>query len=83
MVFHYGMNYCEVMEMPIRAFWFMASQIRRLLAEQDIRSLRIANQAQSYESAKSYFETLQAELGMTGRQEEALDEEGWAELKRM
>lgn len=69
--------------MPIRAFWFMAGQLKRLFAEQDIRALRIANCAQSFEAAKELAEILEADLGHTGRQEESLDEDGWNDLKNM
>lgn len=39
------MSYDEVRAIPLRAFWFMQSQVTRLMAERDLRALSIAEAA--------------------------------------
>lgn len=59
---HYGMSYWDVLKLPLRTFWSLNRQIDRLRAEDDQRSLRIANASQSAEAAKELAEMLRLEL---------------------
>lgn len=54
----YGMNYQEVMAMPIRAFWFVSGCVERLQAGHDRRALVVANHAAGQESAQELMERL-------------------------
>lgn len=51
------------MELPIHQFWTFNSYIPRLSAEEDIRALTIAANAQSAEGYKEIRETLVIEMG--------------------
>lgn len=84
------MSYGEVMDLPIRAFWLMHGNIRRVKAGEDIRSLVVAMSAQSAEGAKECQERLVLEMGQIARNHEVTpviqaerDEAGFAELKAL
>jgi len=51
------------MGLPIRVFWFMNNTIHRVVAEQDMRALTVANAAQSAEGTKEHRERLVVSLG--------------------
>lgn len=80
----------EALALPVITFWFMAATLIRLMAEQDMRRLTIANAAQSSEGATETQKRLVVEMaGLT--EEEAieaslnatLDKEGLDELRFM
>lgn len=49
--------------MPIRCFWALSENINRIQAQNDLRSLSIAMYAQGQESALTYRERLEVEMG--------------------
>ena len=83
----YSMSYREVMAMPVKAFWLMFSNIRRIRAGDDVRHLMTAAAAQSAEGVKELQERLVLEIGMVSNETPALDvqrdDAGFAELKAM
>ena len=71
----------EGLALPVITFWFMAATLIRLMAEQDMRALTIANAAQSSEGAEASQKRLVME--MSGKTEAELVEEAMtAELDR-
>ena len=59
----YGMSYREVMDLPIRAFWLMHGNIRRITAGEDIRTLSVSMAAQSGDGARECHDRLVLEMG--------------------
>lgn len=82
------MSYQDVMGMPIRAFWTMSGNIRRLRASSDVRDLMVAVAAQAPDGVKDLQERLTLEIGTVyvgpppGMEVER-DEEGFNELRSM
>lgn len=83
----YSMAYREVMEMPIKTFWLMFSNIRRIRAGDDVRHLMTAAAAQSAEGVKELRDKLVLEIGHVASESPVIDtqrdEAGFAELKAM
>lgn len=83
----YAMSYREVMDMPVRAFWLMFSNIRRIRAGDDVRHLMTAAAAQSSDGVKELQEKLVLEIGVVANEPPVIDaqrdEQGFAELKAM
>lgn len=82
------MSYREVLALPIRTFWLFSGNIRRIRAENDMRSLMTAAAAQSAEGIESYQERLVLEIGLVMSNDEPVldverDEKGFSELKMM
>lgn len=78
------------MNLPIRTFWLMNSNIDRILAQQDMRSLSVAVCGQGgAEAAQEYRKRLVIEVGTIVKLEEnpileaVRDEEGFEALKTM
>ena len=72
--------------MPVRAFWLMSSNIRRVRANEDVRSLMIASAAQSAEGIEDVRERLILEIGTVVTEPPTSverDEAGFAELRAM
>ena len=73
--------------MPIKSFWLMFSNIRRIRAGDDVRHLMTAAASQSSEGVKELQEKLVLEIGVVANEPPALDvkrdEAGFAELKAM
>lgn len=75
--------------MPIRAFWLMSGNIRRVRAGNDLRAMMVATVAQAPEGAKEMQERLVLEMGdvyvskTVSPLEVERDEEGFNELKAM
>lgn len=86
----YSMPYREVMDLPVRAFWFMSSQIDRVLASESLTSLHITASAQggsSYEETKRQLldvlgTPVRLDVGRVALQEER-DEFGFQFLKKL
>lgn len=82
----YSMAYREVLEMPIRAFWLMSGNVRRLRAHSDVRSLMVASAAQSPEGIDEVRERLVLEIGEVAKEPPTSverDEAGFEELRAM
>ena len=81
------MSYEEVMALPVKTFWLMSGNIRRIRAESDLRGLMVAAVAQSSEAIKDYQEKLILEMGVVVKAPAAADierdEKGFADLKAM
>lgn len=81
------MPYRAVMKMPIRAFWLMSGNIRRLRAESDLRNVTVAvvSGCESVDEIKNYQERLILEMGVVVKSPIGADidrdESGFAELK--
>ena len=79
----YGMSYQETMDMPVKAFWRLNEQVRRVMSEKDMRLLSVMIHSQSAEAAKEYRGYLQQEMGEITVKEEGFDRAGYDELKRL
>lgn len=86
----YAMPYREVMELPVRAFWFLLTQINRLAAEEGVQNLQVTASAQHPEAAQALQEALMKTLGTPVKLDvaqvalaEKRDEEGFAFLKQI
>lgn len=85
------MSYGEVMNLPIRVFWLMNSNVGRLLAEKDIRAITVQSARHGGDQMLEVKKNLEVELGNTGKVkgddgnqvDAVMDEEGYAELKAL
>jgi len=62
--FYGGLSYRELLSLPIRTFWRMHSNINRIRAEDNLRTLQVAVASQS-EGVAKYRDHLVVELGKT------------------
>lgn len=71
--------------MPVRRFWLMNGNIHRIMAEGDMRTLRVSSYAfAGGETAESLRKSLVLDLGEVIEHDETLaNREGWAALKRI
>lgn len=75
--------------MPIRAFWLMSGNIRRVRAGNDLRAILVSAAAQSPEGIKDLQERYVVEMGdvyvskNVSPLEVERDEEGFGELKAL
>lgn len=85
----YGMNYREVMDLPIQAFWLMWSNVRRIRAGEDMRLMMVGAAVQSADGIQECQERLVLEMGDVfvnhdhNPLEAKRDEAGFAELKQL
>lgn len=87
----YSIGYTDLLALPIRVFWFMNSQIDRIAAQKDMRSLNVAVCSMGGEAATNHRERLILEIGsiVTAKNDPlsaantARDEQGFAELRAM
>lgn len=83
----YSMSFREVMAMPVKSFWLMFSNIRRIRAGDDVRHLMTAAASQSADGVKELQERLVLEIGTVANAPPVVDaqrdEAGFAELKAM
>lgn len=85
------MGYREVMSLPIRTFWLMNSNVGRVLAERDLRTLTVQQARHGGEAGEAIRKHLLIEMGETGKvankTESPLyaerDHEGFNELKAL
>ena len=76
------------MDIPVRAFWLMSGNIRRIKAGDDLRNLMTATAAQSADGIKEYRERLIIDIGEVMKEsvvtiEAERDDVGFAELRSM
>lgn len=57
------MGFEELMQIPLKRFWFLANQVDRLRAEQEIRQLQLLGSAQSGDAYKEAIKALKNEMG--------------------
>ncbi len=84
----YNQSYGEVMKLPIKAFWLMSSNIERIQAQKDMRTLTVAVCGQGGEAAQSHRERLNVEVGSIVKLDDNpmnafRDEAGFAELRAL
>lgn len=83
----YAMPYKDLMAIPIKTFWLMSGNIRRIRAGDDLRHLLTASAAQSADGVKEYHERLVIEMGDVMKEPSVADAErdevGFAELRQM
>ena len=81
------MGFDEVMKLRIRAFWLLNSNITRLMAERDVRTLNLYASAQNTDEYKKTHQNLVVEMGETVKLDPIAsaerDEVGFQELKSM
>jgi hypothetical protein len=81
------MPYREVMGLPVKTFWLMSGNIRRIRAGDDMRQLMTATAAQSAEGVGEYRQRLILDIGTVFKDgliiDAERDEAGFAELKMM
>ena len=84
------MSYGEVMNLPIRAFWLMNSNVGRLYAEKDLRAVTVQASRHGGEPMEEIRKNLIVEMGDVGKVKEGprvieanRDEQGCAELKAL
>lgn len=77
------------MNVPIRTFWLMNSNIDRIEAQKDMRTLSVAVHSQGSDAAQQHQRQLIVELGSVVKLDThpvrtaVRDEEGFAALKEM
>lgn len=59
--FHFGFD--ELLDMPIKRFWFINSQIERLWAEKELRDVMVHAAVTSSEAFKTASERLERTMG--------------------
>lgn len=82
----YSMSYEEVLRMPMKTFWLMSGNIRRIRAGYDLRTLATTAAAGSPDGVTELQERLVLEIGDVVKQPATSierDEAGFAELKAM
>lgn len=88
----YSMGYGEVMRLPIRTFWLMASNIDRIEARKDMRAITVAQFAQATpEGVQQFRDALVIEAGSIVKMDDTptdpraakRDDAGFADLRRM
>lgn len=83
----YSMPYRDLMAIPIKTFWLLSGNIRRIRAGDDLRRLSTAAAAQSAEGVRECQDRLIIEIGEVIKEpsvaEAVRDEVGFAELKLM
>jgi len=83
----YSMSYWDVMRMPIKTFWMMSENVRRIQAENDMRSVSVAVNSQSSEGLQEFHEKLVLEVGDVAKEpvvpDAVRDEEGFNELRML
>lgn len=85
----YGMNYWEVMRLPIRTFWHLDRNINRLQAQSDLRAMGVsmATQTTKIENLNRFRDDLVLELDDPYKfdpiESAERDEEGFNQLRAM
>ena len=70
--------------MPVRRFWLLLKNVRRLTAQEDLRALnRSLYQNAKKEDIQQFVQELRREVGETHREAPVFDRAGYEELKRM
>lgn len=77
----YSLNHSEVLQLPVRTFWFLNEQIDRLAAEESLRGIDLALAGQmDGKGVKQLSEGLQRQMGLIAKVEEKPD---FAALQRI
>lgn len=71
----------ELYRLPIRMFWALEANINRLMAEEDLRTIRLLASAQAPKSAEEVMRQLALEMGTVVIEAPVRDEEGFKRLK--
>lgn len=73
----------ELYRLPIRTFWTLESNVGRLMAEQDLRLVRLLVTAQAPKAAEETARDLAQEMGTVVIEAPVRDEAGFSRLKSM
>lgn len=73
----------EIYRLPIRTFWAMEANISRLMAEEDMRMIRLLASAQAPKAAEEVSRQLAQEMGTVVIERAVRDEDGFKRLKGM
>lgn len=57
------MSLDDILNLPLKRFWFLANQVDRIRAEEDMRQLQLLACAQSSEGFESAVESLRTQMG--------------------
>lgn len=81
----YGLDYWQVMNLPLAAFWGLNKNLDRLRAEEDLRALHgdLVARNPSEDGVKAYREQLRAEMGVVYVEAPVLDRKGLHALKAL
>jgi hypothetical protein len=81
----YGLDYWQVMSLPLAAFWGANRNLDRLRAEEDLRALHngLVAGARDGSATKAYREQLETEMGQVYRRVPVLDRKGLHALKAL
>lgn len=80
---YYNMRYRELLELPIRTFWFLNECVNRLEAESNLRKLEVFASAQSVEGYESLRQSLVNQMGLMMVKTPKLDKQGLDLLRNM
>jgi len=72
-----------VLDMPVSRFWFMSSQLPRIMAETDLRSQTLTASMGSGDAVKEYRQHLIDQMGPVITEAPKFDPVGWAKLKAL
>lgn len=77
-----GMDYWNVLKLPLRTFWMLNRSLDRLRAEEDQRQLRLVNASQDAKGAKDLTDELSREIGMPVVIEKKFDADAFDRLQK-
>lgn len=60
---NYGMSISDILTLPLRRFWFLANQVDRIRAEEDLRLLQVLASSQSAEGYEKAVDSLREQMG--------------------
>lgn len=74
----YSMNYRDVLDLPLKAFWMLDRNISRIKAEDDLRQVRLSALASSgsKEALENFMTELSDEVGKPIQQDQSVMEPG-------
>jgi hypothetical protein len=81
----YGLDYWQVLDTPIRAFWMLSRNIDRLEAERDMRALegRVVAAGARRETLEAYQARLCEQVGVVAVEKPVFDRQGLLALKEL
>lgn len=71
----YGIGFDDLLQTPLRRFWFLNNQIDRLRAEKELRQLQLLASAQSGDAFKATYDHLSNQIGKIYVWDEAVSNE--------
>lgn len=59
----FSIGFDDLLNFPLKRFWFLVNQVDRLRAEQEVRQLQLLGSAQDGDALKLAYDNLIAEMG--------------------